>query len=115
MAANRMEYLTAYFGIMRAGMIAVPINFKLPPDSVDYVLRDADVSMVFADAERRALCPPRLRLVCFDGTDDVDFDAFLNSGSFTTIRPAPNDIAMILYTSLTTVVPDQLIVKLVER
>ncbi|MCZ6873216.1 MAG: class I adenylate-forming enzyme family protein [bacterium] len=99
MAANRMEYLTAYFGIMRAAMIALPINFKLPPDRVDYILRDADVSMVFADAERRALCPPRLPLVCFGATDDVGFDGFLNTGSFAAVCPAPDDIAMILYTS----------------
>jgi acyl-CoA synthetase (AMP-forming)/AMP-acid ligase II len=99
MSANRMEYLAAYFGIMRAGMVAVPINFKLPRDSVDYILRDADVSMVFADAERCDLCPPHLPLVRFDSTGNVGFADFLNRGSFPTVRPATDDVAMILYTS----------------
>ena len=63
LAANRVEYLTAYLGTMRAGMIAVPVNFKLPRETIDYVMRDAGVSLVFADAERRRVCPDGLSVV----------------------------------------------------
>ena len=67
LAANRAEYLTTFLGTMRAGMVSVPINFKLPPAAIEHVLRDAGVSLVFVDAERRAAVPA--------GTTVVELDA----------------------------------------
>lgn len=99
LAANRAAYLLAYLGTMRAGMVSVPVNFKLPRDTVEYVMRDAGVSMVFADAERLPLCPADLPVVNFDSTGEDGFDAFLDFGSFDVVRPASDEIAMFLYTS----------------
>ena len=66
LAANRAEYLTTFLGTMRAGMVSVPINFKLPPAAIEHVLRDAGVSLVFVDrrapsrgARRHHRCGPR--------------------------------------------------------
>ncbi len=98
-AVNRAAYLIAYLGTMRAGMVSVPVNFKLPRDTVAYVMRDAGVSMVFADAERRPLCPADLPVVNFDSPEDDGFDAFVDPGPFDVVRPAPDEIAMFLYTS----------------
>ena len=95
LAANRVEYLTAYLGTMRAGMIAVPVNFKLPRETIDYVMRDAGVSLVFADAERRRVCPDGLPVVEFGDA----FEAFVDPGPFDVVRPEPDEIAMMLYTS----------------
>ena len=37
LAANRAENLATYYGIMRAGLVAVPVNFKFPPAMVRFV------------------------------------------------------------------------------
>src|SRR5215469_10813182 len=50
LSQNRAEYVATYFGIMRAGQVAVPINTKLPDDTIDYILNDADVQLVYVDA-----------------------------------------------------------------
>jgi len=99
LAANSTEYLAVYLGVMRAGLVAVPVNFKLPRDSVHYIVRDAEASLIFADAERRHACPADLPVIELgsDGRDGLD--GFVDPGPFETARPSPVEIAMILYTS----------------
>ncbi|MGE0290653.1 MAG: AMP-binding protein [Bradyrhizobium sp.] len=38
LSANRTEFLAAYFGIMRAGMVAVPVNHNFPRDTIQFML-----------------------------------------------------------------------------
>ena len=104
LSANCSEYLAACFGIMRAGLVAVPVNYRFPPKMIDFVLRDADAKLVFCDQERRAHCPAGISTVCFEGAD-AGFDQFINPGTFTEIVPLPNEPAMFLYTSGSTGVP----------
>ena len=81
---------------MRAGMVAVPVSFKFPPETVAYVLEDAGVLRVFVDAERRALVPAGLPTVLLD---EPAWSAFTDPGDFETVAPAPGEVAMFLYTS----------------
>jgi acyl-CoA synthetase (AMP-forming)/AMP-acid ligase II len=82
---------------MRAGMVTVPISFKLPGDIVRYIVRDAGLKAIFHDRERAALCPPALAPIDFD--DRPAYAAFKNAGSFATVEPAGRELGMILYTS----------------
>ncbi|MEJ8570495.1 class I adenylate-forming enzyme family protein [Microbaculum marinum] len=96
LAANSAEYLIAFFGIVRAGLVAVPINYKLPAATVAEILDDADVRFVFADAERagQAAGWPVVRL-----DDEASWSAFADPGSFDSPEMGDDETALILYTS----------------
>lgn len=99
LSANRAEFLIAYFGIMRAGLVAVPVNFKLPVETAHYIIADCGAVMVFVDGERRASCPETVPIVEFGAAGSGGFDRFLDPGRFETVRPGSGETAMFLYTS----------------
>ena len=101
LSANRAEYIAAYYGIMRAGFVAVPVNFKFPRETIHFILRDAGAKFVFRDAARAADCPADLPSVTFGPA----FDSSLDPGPFEAIVPAENEPAMFLYTSGSTGTP----------
>src|SRR3954447_12629590 len=105
LSANRAEFLAAYFGIMRAGLVAVPVNFKFPRQTIHFIMQDAGARFVFCDRARRADCPAGLPVVVFGGEGPESFDAFLDPGSFDAIVPTPNEPGMFLYTSGSTGTP----------
>jgi long-chain acyl-CoA synthetase len=99
LSANRAENLAAYYGIMRAGLVAVPVNFKFPRAMIGFVLEDADARLVFCDAARKGEVPAALPTVTFNEAGAQGFDAFLDPGPFDAVVPAPDEVAMLLYTS----------------
>jgi len=108
LAANRAEYIAAYYGIMRGGFVAVPANFKFPRETIHFIIRDAGAKLVFCDAQRLADCPPELPAVCFGparaagapgGITPESFEHLLDPGAFDAVVPAPDEPAMFLYTS----------------
>lgn len=99
LSANRAEYLFCHFGIMRAGLVSVPINFKFPPTLINFVLDDADVDLVFCDSVRANDVPDHLPKVIFNRSGPDGFDAFLSHGLFKMDQSRVDDPAMFLYTS----------------
>src|SRR5258707_15565465 len=99
LSANRAEYIATLFGIMRAGLIAVPVNFKFPRATIDFIITDSGAKLGFCDPERRLDAPPHLPLIEFGGRDGNAFEEFLDFGPFTAITPDPQEPAMFLYTS----------------
>ena len=103
LSANRAEYLATFLGAMRAGLVPVPVNIKLPRAGVEYIIRDSDAKLVLSDAERVDLCPPDIPVVPFDGQGEKWFELLLAllsvGGPFTPVRPSPQEPSMFLYTS----------------
>ncbi|WP_233236542.1 class I adenylate-forming enzyme family protein [Bordetella sp. LUAb4] len=96
---NRAEYLVSYFGIMRAGYVAVPINIKQPQETLDYVLHDANIALAFTDGPRRGAFAGRVPVVDFDDAGPDGFAARIQPADFESVRPAADEAGQMLYTS----------------
>ncbi|MEE8395358.1 MAG: class I adenylate-forming enzyme family protein [bacterium] len=99
LSANRAEFLVAYLGILRAGLVAVPVNHKFPPPIVDFILADSAVKYFFCDGPRREALTTEIPFTNFDLAGDGGFAALRDAGSFDPVAPGEEEIAMVLYTS----------------
>ena len=96
LAANSTEFLAAFYGIQRAGLVAVPVNWRFPAATVDYVLGNSGAALVFCDEARRAAVPAGIPAVVMGSPD---WDALLDPGAFDPVVPEPAEPALFLYTS----------------
>jgi len=96
LGVNSVDYVVCLLGILRAGLVAVPVNFKLPQDLIGYILADSGARLILCDAERGARVPAGVP-ACVFGTPD--FAALPNPGPFTAVEPEARDVAFLLYTS----------------
>jgi long-chain acyl-CoA synthetase len=120
---NLPFFPVAYFGILKAGGVVVPLNVLLKPREIAYHLRDSDAKALIAfegTAElpiarmARAACDetgcPHLVVITADPTAPPPVAPALtlgqimhpNSGRFASVSRRPDDTAVILYTSGTT-------------
>jgi long-chain acyl-CoA synthetase len=95
LAANSAEYLIAFLGTMRAGLVSVPVNYRLPAETVNFILEDADVRLVLCDAAHAALAHPDIPHIVIEEA----FASLLDAGDFTAVDAEAAEPAMFLYTS----------------
>src|SRR5262245_45687948 len=99
LSLNRVEFVIALLGAMRAGVVPVPINVKLSADAVSYITFDSGARLVFAEPESKRLVPGGMCIIEFGGTGSDGFEAFLVNGSFNASEPAPDSVAIQCFTS----------------
>ncbi|MFZ3230201.1 MAG: AMP-binding protein, partial [Pseudobdellovibrio sp.] len=87
--------------ILRAGLVAVPINVKLSNKQVHSILEQSNCILVFSDLEAENYFSDSLEIVRFG----LAFDNFLIPGTFESIFPSDTESALILYTSGSTTQP----------
>ncbi|RFU68385.1 class I adenylate-forming enzyme family protein [Bacillus sp. V59.32b] len=116
MMKNSNQFPYVYYGILKAGGVAVPINFRLTAHEVSYILNDSDTTIVFADDDlsetiyKASEGNEKLRLQIMIGSDKKDHQLLLSEfrssiSENPDIGVSESDDAEILYTSGTTGLP----------
>jgi len=111
---NLPEFVIAYFGAIGAGCVAVPVNTRLTPPEVGYILSDcaASVAVTTPEAfESVSVLPEAQRVACWvvvggGGRGAIPFRHALDRDPAPAPPPCdPGDVAVLLYTSGTTGFP----------
>lgn len=100
---NCPQFMPAYFGILHADCVVVPINNFLKPDEVNYIIKDAGIDVLITDAElgkhHRSLEAARPQLKFFH-IEEFDAGQGKLDPQFSS-QPA-TALAVLIYTSGTT-------------
>jgi len=122
---NSPEWIETYLAAAGAGVAVVPLDPKLRPEEVAYVLKDSEASLVVTDSRHRELLesilpglPSVLAVVLVDGGSAAlppvagrpcyDYEALRAQSAsaplawYAANKPVPQAIASIIYTSGTT-------------
>jgi len=95
------EQIAAVIGILRAGAAYLPIDSRLPPERVRYLLDHGDVAVVLTKSSRkRHLALPGISLICVDEECPADAHEDLE-----TPTQSSADLAYVIYTSGSTGLP----------
>jgi acyl-CoA synthetase (AMP-forming)/AMP-acid ligase II len=97
---NRFEYPIAMLGALRAGLPIVPINAKLHPREVAWILENADVRAAVTDRDVAAATPVQV-------SPGPSWEDFLAGGQaeLDDAEVEPDELAWLFYTSGTTGFP----------
>lgn len=99
LCSNRVEFLEIFYGAMRAGVVPVSIGVLLLKDTVNWIIQDSDVRLVFCEASLRANLPDGIATVDIDSDGATGLAAFKNPGPFTPFVPGYDSVAFQPYTS----------------
>ena len=111
LSRNSATYFELLFGIMRAGMATLPLNWRLAGPEIVYILEDARIECVFYEDDfaatveaARAQCPRLRSAIAIEGTGPDGLAAWRDRQSTARpeVRSDPEDVMIQFYTSGTT-------------
>ena len=120
---NCLEWLPIYFGVLRSGCMAVPLNFRYTADEIKYCLELADADVLVFGPEFTGRIEqiidrmPRVRFRLYVGDDCPSFaESYRNLVSYCSSRApaiplADSDEAAIYFSSGTTGFPKAIILR----
>jgi len=104
---NSPEWFIADFAILRLGAVTVPAYFTDPPEAVQHVFHDADVSVIFVEEgeQQDKLAGIDKAFIAFHGESDSIAAIALDDGWDNRLEascPERDQLATLIYTSGTT-------------
>ncbi len=111
-APNCANYMLVLFGLLKGGFVAIPVNCKLHPRELSYILEDSGVrAIVYSEATRLAVDEAAKNLggvdrISMNGNGTLSVASLTEQSSdpmpWVDVTVQPDDIAWIFYTSGTT-------------
>ncbi|MEO0688664.1 MAG: class I adenylate-forming enzyme family protein [Pseudomonadota bacterium] len=95
-ARNGIDFTLSYLGLMRAGLVPVPINYRQPKETVEFILGDAAVRGILFEDDFADLVPKDLVAIAFGSTE---FENLKTSPPMNAVETLPGELCEILYTS----------------
>jgi acyl-CoA synthetase (AMP-forming)/AMP-acid ligase II len=113
---NGVEYLESFFGLAKLGAVVVPLNWRLVPDELTFILTDSGSTVLLHDPEfdasvaalgSAATSVREIWRVGGAAPGALDYDALTGAASPETppCPAGPDDLLFIMYTSGTTGLP----------
>lgn len=101
LASNSIDYVASLLGIMRAGLVAVPINFRFPVDTIEKIVADSGSRLLLGDEDQLARIGGDIPQVSFGPA----LAQLQLPGVLPAFEPTAEDLALLLYTSGSTGMP----------
>ncbi|AIY04591.1 long-chain-fatty-acid--CoA ligase [Planococcus sp. PAMC 21323] len=98
--SNRIEHIELDIAVSLAGLIKVPLNYRLHPKELKYMIHDSDLSLLIGEKELLDTIETSIPLL-YMGVDFEETIAQYEGQSFTE-QVAEDDLFAIMYTSGTT-------------
>ncbi len=114
---NTMQFPETFFGVIKTGAVPVPLNLRIPPRTLSYVIEDSDSKVLIASDLESSVSSPERAKELFESTDIEqmiipsesgdsisDYEKLIEEGhsSFGHANQEYEDIAIQMYTSGTT-------------
>lgn len=102
---NHPSYIESMLAIWHAGLCAVPVNAKLHPRELEYILRDSDARLCLSQGEVCEALAPVARDLESVRVEDVESAAYAAGAAGPALpleRRPPQELAWLFYTSGTT-------------
>lgn len=113
--ATSYSWITAYYGTVNGGSVAVPLDANLPDEDLCELIDRADVTTLIYDSTKKSCavmaeekCPKLLHVIAMEAEDNENLDALLmwnlieKEQPGAGYEPKPEDLATIMFTSGTT-------------
>ena len=97
LAGNCVQYYEIMFGAPSAGLVFVPINTRLPAETLQYIVDDANLKLLIVDEEHASDLPTNVKQIVIGSPDWrllTSAEPQIESRAVT-----PNQIAIQIYTS----------------